>query len=234
MMGRWTIVQLQSFSRSYRWVAPYVSFLAMLGIVYAYRGLPVLSSYAVTSVIVYVFAVWLTMLVWTMEQTSERHIVQTHVASKRTYWYGKGAASFLIVCPLIALALVVPLLAGNFRETGPLHWYALASTSHVVLAWCGVVVGTACYGTGLATKKYTALVALGLIVYSLSFDVLIETYPFVAITSWVTPPLFRVLRYLTEGESIVWTSWIVDGWFIGCFFVISFYVLRYAFHRYES
>lgn len=174
MMDRWTIVQLQSFSRSYRWVAPYVSFLAMLGIVYAYRGLPVLSSYAVTSVIVYVFAVWLTMLVWTMEQTSERHIVQTHVASKRTYWYGKGAASFLVVCPLIALALVVPLLAGNFRETGPLHWYALASTSHVVLAWCGVVVGTACYGTGLATKKYTALVALGLIVYSLSFDVLIR------------------------------------------------------------
>ena len=233
MVG-WTIAQLQSFGRSYRWIAPYVSFLAMLGIVYAYQGLPVLSSYAVTSVIVYVLAVWLTMLVWTMEQTSERHILLTHVPSKRTYWYGKGVASFLVISPLIVLALVVPVLAGSFRETGPLSLYAFASLSHIVLALCGIVVGTACYGTSLATKKYTALVALSLIVYSLSVDVLIETYPLAAVTSFVTPPLFRVLDHMNGDEPIVWASMIADGCFIGCFFVIYFFVLRYAFHRYEA
>ncbi|KAA9023974.1 hypothetical protein [Niallia endozanthoxylica] len=74
-MTYFVIYQLIGFIRSLKFIPPTVFFLTWIFILYAYNNAPILSSYGVSSIALYLVMTWITMTIFTLEADSEKHIL---------------------------------------------------------------------------------------------------------------------------------------------------------------
>ena len=68
---RWDLAQ---FLRSHRFMPPLVAFLVVLGVLYSFRPVPVLSSYAITAMALYPIAAWLSLTLLGSEGEIQRQV----------------------------------------------------------------------------------------------------------------------------------------------------------------
>ena len=86
-----------NYIRSLRMIPPITIFCVWIIVLYIYKGVPILSSYAVTSITVYLIMTWLTMTVFSIEEESEKHILFVHLGNKKLYLWGKWATCFVFL-----------------------------------------------------------------------------------------------------------------------------------------
>lgn len=78
--------QLLNYIRSLKMIPPLTIFCVWIIVLYIYKGVPILSSYAVTSITVYLIMTWLTMTVFSIEEESEKHILYVHLGNKNAIY----------------------------------------------------------------------------------------------------------------------------------------------------
>ncbi|MFX3636711.1 MAG: hypothetical protein ACE3L7_14015 [Candidatus Pristimantibacillus sp.] len=227
--------QLISFVRSLKFIPPVVIFLAWVFILYAYKGVPILSSYAVTSIAMYLMMTWITMSIFTLDSESEKHILISHLRRKVNYLLGKWLAVLIVVIPLLLFAIFFPIIMGSFKGFMSIKLYAFAIYSHLVLSTFGILVGTLFSATKLATKKYAWLSAVFIIVISLASKSIIDIAMFFKWILWVFPPVFKVIGYM-EGEDhvLINKSMILDSMFIIAYLIMGVAMLVPLFRKKES
>jgi len=194
--------QLISYIRSLKIIPPGVIFLAWVFILYAYKNAPILSSYAVSSIALYLMMTWNTMSIFTMEEENEKHILFTHLTSKGRFLAGKWIALLIIMFILTLFAILYPLATGSFLGEMTVGKYGMAFYSHLILGVFGILVGTLFTATTLSLKKYAWLSAVFVIVASLASKSLIETLPFLKWILWIFPPVFKVIEYMEDAKSV--------------------------------
>ena len=160
--------QLISFVRSLKFIPPFVIFFVWVFILYAYKNVPILSSYAASSIAMYLIMTWITMSVFTLEEESEKHILISHLKRKAGYLFGKWLTILVVMIPLLLFAIFFPIITESFRGNMSVRLYAYAFYSHLIFMAFGILVGTLFSATKLATKKYAWLSSVFIIVVSLS------------------------------------------------------------------
>ena len=90
--------QFSSYLRSLTFIPPLTSFIGWIILFYTYSGVPIMSSYAVTCISLYLVMTWVAMNVFALELESEKNLLFVQLPSKRDYLWGKW-----IVCLLIAI-----------------------------------------------------------------------------------------------------------------------------------
>lgn len=234
-MSAFVRYQLISFVRSLKFIPPVVIFLAWVFILYAYKGVPILSSYAVTSIAMYLIMTWITMSIFTLDAESEKHILISHLRRKVNYLLGKWLTILIVIIPLLLFAIFFPIIAGSFKGFMSIKLYAFAIYSHLVLSTFGILVGTLFSATKLATKKYAWLSAVFIIVISLASKSIIDIAMFFKWILWVFPPVFKVIGYM-EGEDqvLINKSLILDSMFVIAYLIMGVAMLVPLFRKKES
>lgn len=194
--------QFINYIRSFKIIPPLTIFLAWIIILYFYEGVPILNSYAVTSVAIYLIMTWVSISIFSVEEESEKHILFVQSRSKYRYLWGKWVISFIIALALILYAIVYPILMGNFTEPVKLIHLSLSIYSHVFLASFGILVGSFFSVTSFAGKKYSWLLAISVIIISISYEGIVEKF---SLLKWILilfPPVANVIKYLKSDDLI--------------------------------
>lgn len=202
-MAAFVRYQSISFIRSMKFIPPAMFFLAWVFILYAYKNVPILSSYGVSSIALYLTMTWIAMAVFTLEEDSEKHILFTHVGGKQRFLTGKWLASLISMFPLALFAILYPILTGSFNGSMTVRPYAMTFYSHIIFGIFGILVGTLFSATTLALKKYAWLSAVFVLVVSLASKSLIEVVPLLKWGLLVFPPVFNVIEYMGEGDQLI-------------------------------
>lgn len=195
--------QLISYLQSFRIIPPAALYFIWVFILYAYKNVPILSSYGASSVAIYLAATWMTMSMFTLEEESEKHILFFYLESKVKYLIGKWLTLLVLTLPLLVFAIFFPVVSNSFRGNMSFEIYILAIYSHIGFAFFGILVGTLFSATALSSKKYAWLSAALVIVLSISSKSVLEIAPFYKWISWVFPPVFQVIEHMEGGSEIL-------------------------------
>ncbi|MFP3919514.1 hypothetical protein U5N28_17070 [Lysinibacillus telephonicus] len=227
--------QIISYVRSLKFIPPVVIFFAWVFILYAYKNVPILSSYAVSSIVMYLIMTWITMSIFTLDEESEKHILISHLKRKVSYLFGKWLTILIVMIPLLLFAIFFPIITDSFKGNMSIQLYAYAFYSHLVFMAFGILVGTLFSATKLATKKYAWLSSVFIIVVSLASKSIIEISLFFKWILWVFPPVFKVIGYM-EGEDqvLINTPVIIDSIFVVSYLIIGAVMLVPLFIKKES
>ena len=225
--------QFISYIRSLKIIPPLTVFGAWVFILYAYKEVPILSSYAVTSIVIYLVMTWVAMSVFSIEEESEKHILFVQLGSKNRFLWGKWFICLMVALLLEALAISYPVLMNNFKGViKPFH-YGLAIYSHSFLALFGILVGTFFSVTSYASKKYAWLSAVFVIVVSLAYEALVSKLVLLKWVLMIFPPAVNVIRYLSNGDIVdikmdfwLYASWSIVYILIGVIVIIKMFLMK--------
>lgn len=227
--------QLISYIRSLKFIPPVVLFFIWVFILYAYKNVPILSSYGASTIAMYLIMTWITMSIFTLDEESEKHILISHLNRKQNYLIGKWLTILLIMIPLLLIAIFFPIISDSFKGNMSFHLYAYAIYSHLTFTAFGMLVGTLFSATKLATKKYAWLSSALIIVVSLASKSIIEISVLFKWILWIFPPVFKVVEYM-EGEDqvLINNALIMDIVFVFIYILIGAVMLVSLFMKKES
>lgn len=234
-MAAFVRYQLASFVQSLKFIPPVFMFLAWIFILYAYKGVPILSSYAVSSIALYLIMTWITMSIFAMDEESEKHILISHLRRKVNYLFGKWLTTLIIMIPLLLFAIFFPIIAGSFNGNMTIELYTFAIYSHLTFSAFGIGVGTLFSATKLAPKKYAWLSAVFIIAVSFASKSIIDKVLFFKFILWVFPPVFKVIEFMDGVDQVLINKpLILDSMFVVVYLIIGVAMLIPLFLKRES
>lgn len=226
--------QFKSYIRSFKIIPPAATFFIWIFVLYHYSGVEILSSYAVTSIVLYLVTTWISMNLFSMEEESEKNLLFVQVG-KVKYLLGKWIISMLIALVLMLFAIFYPILLDSFKEAvQPIH-LVLSILIHLLLAIFGILVGSFSSITSLIPKRYTWLSAVLIIAISLSYDGIVEKLSFLKWLLLLFPPLVNVIHFFEPDDLNHFGKefWIISS-FAAIYSIIALFSLVKLFLKKES
>ncbi|WP_153730855.1 hypothetical protein [Sporosarcina obsidiansis] len=190
--------QLKSYIRSWTFIPPVTLFGAWIIIFYTYSGVPIMSSYAVTCISLYLVMTWVAMTVFSLDDETEKNLLIVQLSSKFVYLYGKWVVCFLFAFMMGMVAILYPLLFSIFNEQIQMTQMSVVIYGHVVSALFGILVGSFFSIIKLKSKRFTWLSAMFVIAVSLAAEGIVEKG---AILQWIIlpfPPVIQIITHFTD------------------------------------
>jgi hypothetical protein len=229
------VYQLKSFGLSLKFIPPATLYFAWVFISYAYKNVPILSSYGSTAMVLYPIMAWMTMALFHLEEESEKHILFSHLGNKGRYLLGKWLTLLVTMFPLLLFAIFYPIITSSFKGNMSFELFSIGVYVHLVFSAFGMLVGSLFSTTNLATKKYSWLSAALVMVVSFSAKSMIEGVAFIKWILWVVPPVFDVLSLVGNGDGIFLnTSSIMNDVWVILYLMIGFTILVPLYRKKES
>lgn len=162
---------LHDYLRSHKYFPPISTFIILIFIFYSYTPNPIIDSYAVTAIIVYIISAWLCISVLSLDTVVQRQLMILHVGGKNRYYLSKLISVWLISLILTLYAFIYPIIFGMFDESVSLTIGLVSILNHVILSTLGISIASLfskiitenainSYG-GLALTTIISLAALG-------------------------------------------------------------------------
>lgn len=226
--------QFKSYIRSFKIIPPAATYLLWIFVLYHYSGVEILSSYAVTSIVLYLVTTWISMNLFSMEEETERNILYVQVGKVR-YLYGKWIISILIAIVLMLFAIIHPLLLNSFKEAvQPIH-LGLSILIHLLLAIFGILVGSFSSIASFIPKRYTWLSAVLVIAITISYEGIVEKLSLLKWVLIIFPPVVNVINFFETDDLQYFGK---DFWIILSlallYIIIAFNILIKLFLKEES
>ncbi|GIN70234.1 hypothetical protein J14TS2_07090 [Bacillus sp. J14TS2] len=228
------IYQLLSYFRSLKWIPPVVVYFIWVFVFYTYQGVPILSSYAVTSITLLFISTWITMGIFSLENESEKQLLFVQLSSKLRYLCGKWCICLLVVIPLLIFAIFYPILIQAFKlPVTPIH-FGFTLYGHFYLALSGIFVGSLFSATGFAQKKYSWLAAMLVNIITIVSEGMIERLTILKWPLYLFPPIGKLISYFQEGDEIILNNEIlfVSIWGM-VYLILGFVIVTQLFLRKE-
>lgn len=196
---------LHDYIRSHKYFPPVSTFFIFIIVFYTYKPNPVIDSYAVTALVLYVISAWLCISILSLEQPVQKQMMILHMKSGNRYYLSKLILVWLVTMVLTVYAFVYPIIFDMFKEPVTLSTGFISFANHILLATLGICVGSLfskglmdnpvnSYG-GLSLTVIISIAALGI------YDVLPLTFKNLV---WILPPSVMTQTPLNDwsGESI--------------------------------
>ena len=223
--------QSSSYIRSLTFIPPLTIFIGWLILFYTYSGVPIMSSYAVTCISLYLVMTWVAMSVFSLEGESEKNLLFVQLPSKRDYLWGKWVVCLLIASILGFIAIVYPLLINSFRETPQLVHISQAIYGHLFFAVFGIIVGSFFSNIKMESKKFAWLSAMLVIAISIAQEGIIAK---AAIFKWILlpfPPVSQILLHFTDEALFIGKGFWMDAAWVVCYSFFYFLIITRMFYR---
>ncbi|MFD1848568.1 hypothetical protein [Oceanobacillus bengalensis] len=208
---------LQDYIRSQKYFAPISTYIIIIFVFYTYTPNPIIDSYAVTALILFVISAWLCVSFLSLDSTVQKQIIILRLKSNTRYFVGKLLSIWLVTVVLTVYAFLYPILFQMFREPVNFTLGFVAILNHMVLAILGISVASifsrevikspiSAYG-GLALCLTISISALGI------YDVLPSIFKNIV---WIIPPAISTQSSLMEwsGTSITQLSIFSFVWIV--------------------
>jgi hypothetical protein len=196
---RW---ELADFLRSHRFLPPLVAYLVVIGVLYSFRPVPVLSSYAITALALYPIAAWTSLLLLGAEDEVQRQVTCVHAGGLLRVYLAKLAGAVLAVVALTALAMAIPSLLNEFTRQPTASQVLVGLLAHLATALPGVLIG-ALFSNPIVRRQGYALggVLLCLLLTIPADDLRGVHQGIVGSIGHLAPPMLAVVRALSSTDS---------------------------------
>lgn len=197
---------LHDYLRSHKYFPPISTFIILILIFYTYKPNPIIDSYAVTAIIVYIISSWLCISMLSLDTPVQRQLMILHTGGKNRYYISKLISVLFISLILTFYAFIYPIIFGMFDEAVTLTIGVVFIANHVFLTILGISIASLfskiitenainSYG-GLALTIIISIAALGI------YDA-VPTY--LKNIIWIIPPATSVQTTLFNwnGDSIL-------------------------------
>jgi hypothetical protein len=132
-------------------------------------------------------------------------------------------------------AVFYPIILSSFKEKiQPIH-LGLSIVIHLILAMFGIIVGSFSSIFSFVTKKYTWLLAVLVIVVTISYEGIVEKLDILKWFFVPFPPVVNIINFFVKDDLQYFgiEFWIYSAF--GCVYsIIAFNVLIYLFLKKES
>ncbi|MCG3089838.1 hypothetical protein [Sporosarcina cyprini] len=225
--------QMKSYLRSLTFIPPVTLFGAWVIIFYTYSGVPIMSSYVITSVSMYLVMTWVAMNVFSLEEETEKNLLIVQLKGKRAFLIGKWVVCFLVAAVLGSFALVYPLVFSIFKEPIQPVQLMAAIYGHLVCASFGILVGSFFSTLNIESKRFAWLSAMFVIVISLAAEGIVEKASFFKWLLLPFPAIYQVILHFTDDTPYVvgdsfWldTLWVMVYVAAGLFLTMKLFLKR--------
>ncbi|KRG12049.1 hypothetical protein [Lederbergia galactosidilytica] len=202
-MKGYFVYQSLSYLRSLKWIPPVVLYFIWVFIFYTYRGVPILSSYGVTSTVLLFISTWMTMGIFSIDNETEKQLLFVQLSSKLRYIYGKWCVCFFLATSLIIFSIFYPILIQAFNSPMKLNHYSFSLYGHCYFVLTGIFVGSLFSVTALAEKRYSWLGAMLVNIISITSEGMIEKFTSLKWPLFLFPPIGKLLEYFQSEDEIV-------------------------------
>lgn len=232
MTKLWRIIPLLAvdYVRSYRYFASYLFYVVIVPILYTYKPNPVLSSYAISSALLFVVAAWLGFGYVRNEDETQEQVTYLHVQNPIFYFISKILFLWLVSFPLALYAIVYPIVFQMFDRPVTAGDLFVALSSHAGLGLLGIALALLLHPR-LIAKTSTAVSLLFLIlIVSLAQKGITDTWlpgAFQA-AGLLIPPVGSLMHALNSDTELTGSMFvlIMTSPFIYATIVCAYYVKR--------
>lgn len=195
--------QLQLFARSYRYFAPMTLYLIFIAWIYSMIPNPVMSSYASTSVCLFLVAAWLSFNFYSTEPPTQQQLTLMHSRSGIRYHASRMATVWVAAFPLTLFAVLYPIIRGSFDRAPTAIEMAVSLYGHLLFTWMAIVL-TALFCSKIGTQLISKLGGLVLaLTLSLAVPGLAEWLPSpLQWLLWVVPPASPIIDTLMNFDAL--------------------------------
>jgi len=222
---------LQDYIRSHKYFPPISTFFILIFVYYTYTPNPIIDSYAVTALILYVVSAWLCISVLALDPPVQRQMMILHLGSLNRYYLSKLISVFLISIILAVYAFVYPIVFNMFNETVTLTISLVSLLNHILLGILGICVASL-FSKVITESVVNSFGGLSLIiVISLAALGIYDTLPsFLKSIVWIIPPVASTHPVLINwnGESILGLSIFPFIWIIIYSMLLLYLFLKLA------
>lgn len=180
---------LHDYLRSHKYFPPISTFLILITVNYSYKPNPIIDSYAVTAIFLYIISAWLCISVLSLDSPVQRQLMILHIGGTNRYYLSKLLSVWLISLILTFYAFIYPIILGMFGESVTFTIGMVTIVNHIFLSILGISIASVfskiitesainSYG-GLALTITGSLAALGI------YDVLPSYLKSIV---WIIPP----------------------------------------------
>lgn len=192
--------QFLNYIKSFRFIPPVTVYLGWIVILYAYKNVPILSSYAVSSLALLLVMTWVTMSFMPLENGNEKYILLANLRSKGIFLLGKWVSCAIILIFLLLFALLFPIVTNSFKGEITALQLVLAVYGHLLLGGMGMLVGTFFSVTNFVKKSSAWLASIFVLVISIAKVAIVETVPLLKWVLVIFPPVPTILERLNRGD----------------------------------
>lgn len=196
---------LQDYIRSHKYFPPISTYIILIFVFYTYTPNPIMDSYAVTGLILYVISSWLCVSLLSLDHPVQKQVMILHIKNSTRYYVSKLISVWFISLSLTVYAFLYPIIFNMFNEPVTITIGLVSLVNHIFLATLGICVaslfnrslmGSPINSTGgLALTLTISVAALGI------YEVLPATLKNVV---WIIPPAINTQSLLMNwsGERI--------------------------------
>lgn len=191
------------YTRSYRYLPPMLAFLGAIMFIYSIVPNPVMDSYALTSMWLFIVSAWLANGFINLEHESQRFVTVLYTRSI-TFYYAIKLLLLEFICILLALfATVYPILFDKFDRTPTIAEALFAWLCHAVIAAVGIASALFFSDKRLSRKTMSLLGLLTVLAISLAGQGLMNQLPrSLDWIVWIVPPAYRVADALIRYQEL--------------------------------
>ncbi|WP_010094289.1 hypothetical protein [Ornithinibacillus scapharcae] len=208
---------MRDFLRSQKYFPPLSTFILLMVVFYSYKPNPVIDSYAVTSLMMYVISAWLCTSFLALDSPVQRQLMILHAGGKNHYYIGKFMAIAITSTIFTLFAFMYPIIFGMFQENVSLSVGFISLMNHFMLSLLGIGVASLfsrifmnstvnSYG-GLALTITISFTTIGL------YEVLPTMFKNLV---WVIPPAIMTQKPLMNwnGQTLSNIEWFPFVWIL--------------------
>ncbi|WP_040979002.1 hypothetical protein [Oceanobacillus jeddahense] len=128
---------LQDYIRSHKYFPPVSTFFVLIIVFYTYKPNPIVDSYAITALFLFVISAWLCMSVLSLDSSTQRQLLILHLKSSYRYYLAKLVTVWLITLLLAVFAFLYPIIFDMFSGSVSVAVGLVSFVNHILLAALG-------------------------------------------------------------------------------------------------
>ncbi|MDR0266655.1 hypothetical protein [Paenibacillus sp.] len=194
---------LKSYTRKHAYFAPLAATLISMFILYSYKPNPVMDSYAVTSVFLFIGSAWiaLSFLNHSSPQQEQIHII--HIGNMRKYLLSQILALIVPVILCTFIFILYPIVTKMFGEPVQVHQLFLAISAHFVMGLLGITLALFFQKAWMRNGTRATAVLVILVIVSIGAKAITGSLPDpLTWLIWVLPPVSPMMDSLLNSKTV--------------------------------
>ncbi|MCF3943771.1 hypothetical protein [Oceanobacillus alkalisoli] len=222
---------LHDYIRSHKYFPPISTFIIIIFVFYTYTPNPIIDSYAVTAVVLYIISAWVCLSMLQLDPPVQRQLMAIHVGSWNRYYLSKLVSVLVISIILSAFAFLYPIVFKMFSEPVTFTTGLVTFANHIILSILGISLASL-FSKVIMKSTINSFGGLTLTIVLSLAAVGIERVlpPFLKNILWILPP-----ATITQIPLLDWNGRHIDNlalfpfiWVIIYSFIITFLFLQLA------
>lgn len=222
---------LHDYLRSHKYFPPISTFIILIFVYYSYTPNPIIDSYAVTSLILYIISAWVCISVLSLDPPVQRQLMILHIGGENRYYLSKLITVLLISIILTAYVFVYPILFNMFNGSVTLTIGLVAIVNHVSLSILGICIASffSKIITESAVNSYGGL-ALTIIISIAALGIYDALPSYLKGIVWIIPPATITQTPLInwDGDNVLDLSFFPFIWVIIYALLLLYLFLKLA------